>query len=150
MTTINKKSNKKATANNATATSNNANANANATTPKTAQEILAAATAATEGLIKSSLGTRKATLYKEGVLPEDAKGKKSTRKKLRNFLFSIASSLVSEEDNAKQTKLISAFNEFYLSTYQENNYSLSSVCNENLSKERKDIILKALEIAKGK
>lgn len=137
-TTNHKKSNKKSNANNVIATS------------KTAQEILTAATNATQGLIKSSLGTRKATLYKEGVLPEDAKGKKSTRKKLRNFLFSLASSLVSEENNEKQTKLISAFNEFYLSTYQENTYSLSSVCNENLSKERKDIILKALEIAKGK
>lgn len=126
------------------------NVNANATTPKTAQEILKAAAAATQGLIKSSLGTRKATLYKDGVLPEDAKGKKSTRKKLRNFLFSIASSLVAEEDKAKQAKLIAAFNEFYLYTYQENNYSLSSVCNENLSKERKDILLKALELAKGK
>lgn len=136
-TTTNKKSNKKAIA-------------TNATTTKTAQEILAAATAATQGLIKSSLGTKKSTIYKEGVLPEDAKGKKSTRKKLRNFLFSIASSLVAEKDNAKQTKLIKAFNEFYLSTYQENNYSLSSVCNENLSKERKDILLKALEICKGK
>lgn len=140
-TTNNKKSNKK------NASANNAKV---ATTPKTAQEIIAVATAATEGLIKSSLGTRKATLYKEGVLPEDAKGKKSTRKKLRNLLFSLASSLIAEEDNAKQTKLISAFNEFYLSTYQENNYSLSSVCNENLSKERKDILLKALEICKGK
>ena len=126
------------------------NANANATTPKTAQEILKAATAATQGLIKSSLGTRKATLYKDGILPEDAKGKKSTRKKLRNFLFSIASSMVAEEDKAKQTKLIAAFNEFYLYTYQANDYSLSSVCNENLSKERKDILIKALEIAKGK
>lgn len=124
--------------------------NANATTPKTAQEILKAAADATQGLIKSSLGTRKATLYKDGILPEDAKGKKSTRKKLRNFLFSIASSMVAEEDKAKQAKLIAAFNEFYLYTYQENNYSLSSVCNENLSKERKDILIKALEIAKGK
>lgn len=138
---MSKKLNKKEIAN---------NANANATTPKTAQEILKAAADATQGLIKSSLGTRKATLYKDGVLPEDAKGKKSTRKKLRNFLFSIASSLVSEEDKAKQAKLIAAFNEFYLYTYQENNYSLSSVCNENLSKERKDILIKALEIAKGK
>ena len=138
---MSKKLNKKETATNATAT---------ATTPKTAQEILKAAADATQGLIKSSLGTRKATLYREGVLPEDGKGKESTRKKLRNFLFSIASSLVSEEDKAKQAKLIAAFNEFYLYTYQENNYSLSSVCNENLSKERKDILLKALEIAKGK
>lgn len=140
-TTNNKKSNKK------NASANNAKV---ATTPKTAQEILAAAMDATQGLIKSSLGTKKSSLYREGVLPEDAKGKKSTRKKLRNFLFSLASSLVAEEDNAKQTKLIAAFNEFYLSTYQENTYSLSSVCNENLSKERKDILLKALEICKGK
>ncbi len=138
---MSKKSNKKA---------NDANVNANATTPKTAQEIIKAAAAATEGLIKSSLGTHKATLYKDGILPEDAKGKKSTRKKLRNLLFSIASSMVAEEDKAKQAKLISAFNEFYLYTYQENNYSLSSVCNENLSKEKKDILIKALELAKGK
>ena len=138
---MSKKLNKKEIAN---------NANANATTPKTAQEILKAAADATQGLIKSSLGTRKATLYKDGILPEDAKGKKSTRKKLRNFLFSIASSMVAEEDKAKQTKLIAAFNEFYLYTYQANDDSLSSVCNENLSKERKDILIKALEIAKGK
>ena len=139
MTTTNKKSNKKAGEN---------NVNANATTPKTAQEILAAATAATEGLIKSSLGTRKATLYKEGVLPEDAKGKKSTRKRLRNYFFSIASSLVAEKDKEKQTKLINAFNEFYFSTYANNDYTLASICNENLSSEKKDILKKALEICK--
>lgn len=140
MTTTNKKSNKNASANNAKV----------ATTPKTAQEILATATAATQGLIKSSLGTKKSSLYKEGVLPEDEKGKKSTRKKLRNFLFSLASSIVAEQNKEKQSKLIAAFNEFYLSTYQENTYSLSSVCNENLSKERKEVLLKALEICKGK
>ena len=123
---------------------------AKVTTAKNAQEILANALNATQGLIKSSLGTRKSSLYKEGVLPEDAKGKKSTRKKLRNLLFSIASSLVTEKDKDNQKKLVTAFNEFYLSTYQENTYSLSSVCNENLSKERKDILLKALEICKGK
>lgn len=127
-----------------------AKTNAKVTTAKNAQEILANALNATQGLIKSSLGTRKSSLYKEGVLPEDAKGKKSTRKKLRNLLFSIASSLVTEKDKDNQKKLVAAFNEFYLSTYQENTYSLSSVCNENLSKERKDILLKALEICKGK
>lgn len=143
--TTNKKSNKNASVNNASV--NNAKV---ATTPKTAQEILATATAATQGLIKSSLGTKKSSLYKEGVLPEDEKGKKSTRKKLRNFLFSLASSIVAEQNKEKQSKLIAAFNEFYLSTYQENTYSLSSVCNENLSKERKEVLLKALEICKGK
>lgn len=134
-----------------TNTTNNSTIVANpATAPaKDAAAILAAAAAATQGLIKSSLGTKKSTLFKEGVLPEGTKEKKSMRKKLRNVFFSIASSMVAEEDKEKQTKLIAAFNEFYLSTYQENNYSLSSVCNENLSKERKDILIKALEIAKG-
>lgn len=142
MTTTNKKSNKS----NATAKVNN-NSTAQA---KGAQAILAAAAQATAGLIKSSLGTRKSTLYKEGVLEGlEEKGKKSMRKKLRNLLFSICSSLVEEKDKGKQEKLIAAFNEFYTATYQVNDYSLSSICNENLSKERKDILSKALEIAKG-
>ena len=133
-TTNNKKSNKKT--------------NENLSSQKTAKEILAAAAIATQGLIKSSLGTRKATLYKEGVLPEDAKGKKSTRKRLRNYFFSIASSLVAEKDKEKQTKLINAFNEFYFSTYANNDYTLASICNEYLSSEKKDILKKALEICK--
>lgn len=134
MTTTNKKSNKKA--------------NENLSSQKTAKEILATAALATQGLLKSSLGTKKSSLYREGVLPEDAKGKKSTRKRLRNYFFSIASSLIAEEDDEKQTKLINAFNEFYFSTYANNDYTLASVCNENLSSEKKDIIKKALEICK--
>lgn len=149
MTTTNKKSNSKKSTKNAAAPTPATTTPTTAPAAKDAASIIAAAAAATEGLIKSSLGTKKSTLFKEGVLPEDAKGKKSMRKKLRNILFSIASSMVVEEDKEKQTKLIAAFNEFYLSTYQANNYTLSSICNENLSKERKDILIKALEIAKG-
>ena len=134
MTTTDKKSNKKA--------------NENLSSQKTAKEILAAAAIATQGLLKSSLGTKKSSLYREGVLPEDAKDKKSTRKRLRNYFFSMASSLIAEEDNEKQTKLINAFNEFYFSTYANNDYTLASVCNENLSSEKKDILKKALEICK--
>lgn len=136
MTNTSKKSNKKATANNA----NVENAKA--------IEILAAAEIATQGLLKSSLGTKKSSLYREGVLPDDAKGKKSMRKRLRNYFFSIASTLVVEKDNEKQTKLINAFNDFYFATYANNDYTLASVCNENLSSEKKDIIKKALEICK--
>ena len=113
-----------------------------------ANEILAMTAKATEGLIKSNLGTKKSSLFKENVLPSDEKQKKSMRKKLRNLLFSICSTLITEEDNAKQTKLLNAFNEFYFSTYANNDYSLASVCNENLSSEKKDIIKKALEICK--
>lgn len=113
-----------------------------------ANEILAMTAKATEGLIKSNLGTKKSSLFKEDVLPSDEKQKKSMRKKLRNLLFSICSTLIVEQNKEKQTKLINAFNEFYFSTYANNDYTLSSVCNENLSSEKKDIIKKALEICK--
>ena len=141
MANTNKKSNK-ATANNVK------KANENLSGQKTAKEILATAAIATQGLLKSSLGTKKSSLYREGVLPEDAKGKKSMRKRLRNYFFSIASTLVVEQDKEKQSKLIIAFNEFYFDTYANNDYTLASVCNENLSSEKKDIIKKALEICK--
>ena len=150
MTTTNKKSNKKAntkaTAKKATAkkaTVENANVE-NAT----AIEILAMTAKATEGLIKSNLGTKKSSLFKENVLPTNEKQKKSMRKKLRNVLFSICSTIVVEQNNEKQSKLINAFNEFYCATYANNDYTLASVCNENLSSEKKDIIKKALEICK--
>lgn len=140
-TTNNKKSNKvNASENNVNATANNVNAKAN--------EILAMTAKATAGLIKSNLGTKKSSLFKENVLPTDEKQKKSMRKKLRNVLFSICSTLVSETNKEKQSKLVNAFNDFYFATYANNDYSLSSVCNENLASEKKDIIIKALEICK--
>ena len=137
--TNNKKSNKKTTANNVV--------NANVENAK-ANEILAMTAKATSGLIKSNLGTKKSSLFKENVLPTNEKQKKSMRKKLRNVLFSICSTIVIEQNNEKQSKLISAFNDFYFATYANNDYTLASVCNENLSSEKKDIIKKALEICK--
>ena len=113
-----------------------------------ASEILAMTAKATEGLIKSNLGAKKSSLFKSGVLPTEEKQKKSMRKKLRNVLFSICSTLVAEQNKEKQSKLISAFNDFYCATYAINDYTLSSVCNENLSSEKKDIIKKALAICK--
>ena len=133
MANTNKKSNKKASENNVNATAN---------------EILAMTAKATSGLIKSSLGTKKSSLFKENVLPTNEKQKKSMRKKLRNVLFSICSTLVVEQNQEKKSKLISAFNEFYFATYANNDYTLASVFNENLSSEKKDIIKKALEMCK--
>ena len=113
-----------------------------------ANEILAMTAKATEGLIKSNLGTKKSSLFKEDILPTEEKQKKLTRRRIRNVLFSICSTLVVEQNKEKQSKLISAFNEFYFATYANNDYTLASVCNENLSSEKKDIIKKALEICK--
>ena len=137
MTTTNKK-NAKA----------NVNANANDAVNAKANEIIAMTAKATEGLIKSNLGAKKSSLFKNDVLPINEKQKKSMRKKLRNVLFSICSTLVVEQNKEKQAKLINAFNDFYCATYAVNDYTLASVCNENLSSEKKDIIKKALEICK--
>lgn len=113
-----------------------------------ASDIIANLTKNCEGLLKSSLGTKKTSIYKTGVLPNDEKGKKSTRKKLRNLLFSVCSAIVEEKNNDNKKRLINSFNEFYKSTYKVNDYSLASVCNENLNATKKEIISKALQICK--
>ena len=79
----------------------NANVNANGTVNAKASEILAKTAKATEGLIKSNLGTKKSSLFKSGVLPTEEKQKKSMRKKLRNVLFSICSTIVVEQSKAE-------------------------------------------------
>lgn len=114
-----------------------------------AKDILNTLQKNTNGLLKTSLGTKKATIYKEDIFSECSdKEKKSLRKKLRNILFSLCSSLISETEKEKQNKLIESFNDFYKSVYVINDYSLQSVCNENLKSEKKDILQQALNICK--
>lgn len=105
----------------------------------------------TKGLLSTNLGNKKSSLYKENLFVElNEKEKKSLRKKLRNMLYSAAKSLVNETNKDNKQKLINAFNELYNEIYKVNDYTLQSVCNENLSKEKKDILLKSLEICKPK
>lgn len=113
-----------------------------------ASEIIATLNKNCEGLLKSNLGTKKTSIYNTGVLPSDEKGKKSTRKKLRNVLFSICSSIIDEKNEDNKKRLVNSFNEFYKATYRVNDYTLASVCNENLNATKKEIILKALNICK--
>lgn len=142
---------------------NNANANANAKekqvkkvtkkTPKektkVADEILNKVRNNTKGLLNTNLGTKKLSVYKEDCfIGCSDKEKKSLRKKFRNVLLSIAKSLIEEKDIGNKKKLINAFNEFYKDTYLVNDYSLQSVCNENLSNEKKKILEIALKECK--
>ena len=113
-----------------------------------ASDIIATLNKNCEGLLKSNLGTKKTSIYNTGVLPSDDKGKKSTRKKLRNILFSICSSIIEEKNENNKKRLVNSFNEFYKATYRVNDYSLASVCNENLNATKKEVILKALQICK--
>lgn len=123
--------------------------NKNTTNTKSAKNILLSLQNETQGLLKTNLGTKKATIYKENIFLEYSdKEKKSLRKKLRNTLYSLCSSLIEEKEETKKKKLISSFNEFYQSVYINNDYSLQSICNENLKKEKKDILQQALNICK--
>lgn len=114
-----------------------------------ANEILQNVCILTKGLLKTNLGTKKTSVYKEEIFTGmNDRDKKSLRKKFRNTLFSIAKSLISETNKENQEKLIKAFNAFYNETYQVNDYSLQSVCNENLANEKKEILIKCLDICK--
>lgn len=114
-----------------------------------AKSILANLQKETQGLLKTNLGIRKESIYKSEIFSEcNDKEKKSLRKKLRNTLYSICSSLIDEKDETKKKKLIFSFNEFYKQVYVTNDYSLQSVCNENLKTEKKDILQQALNICK--
>ena len=116
---------------------------------KVADEILNKVRNNTKGLLNTNLGTKKLSVYKEDCFVGCSdKEKKSLRKKFRNVLLSIAKSLIEEKNKDNKKKLINAFNEFYRDTYLINDYSLQSVCNENLSNEKKQILEKALRECK--
>lgn len=116
---------------------------------KVADEILNKVRNNTKGLLNTNLGTKKLSVYKEDCfIGCTDKEKKSLRKKFRNVLLSIAKSLIEEKNKDNKKKLINAFNEFYKDTYAVNDYSLQSVCNENLSNEKKQILEIALKECK--
>ena len=124
--------------------------NKNTTNTKSAKDILLSLQNETQGLLKTNLGTKKATIYKESIFNNCSsdKEKKSLRKKLRNTFYSLCSSLIEEKEETKKKKLISSFNKFYNQVYIVNDYSLQSVCNENLKSEKKEILQNALDICK--
>ena len=116
---------------------------------KVADEILNKVRNNTKGLLTTNMGTKKLSVYKEECFSGCSdKEKKSLRKKFRNVLLSISKSLIEEKNKDNKKKLINAFNEFYRDTYLVNDYSLQSVCNENLSNEKKQILEKALRECK--
>ena len=102
-----------------------------------------------KGLLTTNLGTKKSSIYKDELFENiEEKQKKSLRKKFRNMLFSVSKALISETKEENKKSLINTFNDFYKEVYKVHDYSLSSVCNENLQAEKKEVLIKALEIAK--
>lgn len=96
------------------------------------------------GLFKTSLGT-KTEIYKKKLF-EGANEKqiKSLRKKFRNVTFNFLSSIATSADK----KLIKGFIDFYKQVYVINDFSFSSIASENIKEEKKEILIKGLEIVK--
>lgn len=99
----------------------------------------------TNGLLKTSLG-QKTEIYKNSLFEGmDEKKKKAARKKIRNYTYSMLSTIVEN----KSEKLISVFLDFYKSAYVLNDFSFASIASDNTKEEKKIILKKGLEIVKG-
>ena len=113
-------------------------------------EILEKSRKATESLLTTNKGTKKESIYKDTIFEGlTDKQKKSSRRKIRNYVHSIFESLIAakkENKKANITKLAKEFSEFYKETYKVNDYSFSSVASENTKE--KALINDALNIIK--
>jgi len=113
------------------------------------KDILANLNKSTEGLLKTSFGVKKSDIYKEEIFSDlSDKEKKVARKKFRNTMLSLSETLVQEKDKTRLEKLKKAFLDFYKKAYKVNDFSLSSVCSENMKETNKDTLKKALQIVK--
>lgn len=97
------------------------------------------------GLFKTSLGTKTEIYKKELFEGANEKQIKSLRKKLRNVTFNFLSSIATNADK----KLIEGFIDFYKQVYVINDFSFNSIASENTKEEKKEILIKGLEIVKN-
>lgn len=96
------------------------------------------------GLFKTSLGTKTEIYKKELFKDANEKQIKSLRKKFRNVTFNFLSTIANNADK----KLIEGFIDFYKQVYVLNDFSFSSIASENTKEEKKEILIKGLEIVK--
>ena len=97
------------------------------------------------GLFKTSLGTKTEIYKKELFEGANEKQIKSLRKKFRNITFNFLSTIANNADK----KLIEGFIDFYKQVYVLNDFSFSSIASENTKEEKKEILIKGLEIVKN-
>lgn len=96
------------------------------------------------GLFKTSLGTKTEIYKKELFKGANEKQIKSLRKKFRDVTFNFLSTIANNADK----KLIEGFIDFYKQVYVINDFSFSSIASENTKEEKKEILIKGLEIVK--
>ena len=97
------------------------------------------------GLFKTSLGTKTEIYKKELFEGANEKQIKSLRKKFRNVTFNFLSTIANNADK----KLIDGFISFYKQVYMLNDFSFNSIASENTKEEKKEILIKGLEIVKN-
>jgi len=118
-----------------------ANAKANSLIAK---DLLKSVKEKNAGLFKTSLGTKTEIYKKELFEGANEKQIKSLRKKFRNVTFNFLSTIGTNADK----KLIDGFIDFYKQVYVINDFSFSSIASENTKEEKKEILIKGLEIVK--
>lgn len=109
-----------------------------------ALDVLKSVKEKNEGLFKTSLGTKTEIYKKELFEGANEKQIKSLRKKFRNVTFNFLSTIANNADK----KLINGFIDFYKQVYVLNDFSFSSIASENTKEEKKEILIKGLEIVK--
>lgn len=109
-----------------------------------ALDVLKSVKEKNQGLFKTSLGTKTEIYKKELFLGANEKQIKFLRKKFRNVTFNFLSTIATNADK----KLIDSFIDFYKQVYVINDFSFSSIASENTKEEKKEILIKGLEIVK--
>ena len=109
-----------------------------------ALDVLKSVKEKNQGLFKTALGTKTEIYKKELFLGANEKQIKSLRKKFRNVTFNFLSTIATNADK----KLIEGFIDFYKQVYVINDFSFSSIASENTKEEKKEILIKGLEIVK--
>lgn len=109
-----------------------------------ALDVLKSVKEKNQGLFKTALGTKIEIYKKELFLGANEKQIKSLRKKFRNVTFNFLSTIATNADK----KLIDGFIDFYKQVYVINDFSFSSIASENTKEEKKEILIKGLEIVK--
>lgn len=120
------------------------NSKANKANSLIALDVLKSVKEKNQGLFKTALGTKTEIYKKELFEGANEKQIKSLRKKFRNVTFNFLSTIATNADK----KLIDGFIDFYKQVYVINDFSFSSIASENTKEEKKEILIKGLEIVK--
>lgn len=100
---------------------------------------------AKNGLNLSLENSHRSVFKKELINSLTDEQAKNFRKKIRKTMLALAETLCNAPTNAKAKE---QFNVLYKEVYAVNDYTLQSICSENMKDVNKNILKKALEIAK--